>query len=147
MSAVGDVTRFGQIDAQADPEYFVHFVDEANAIPGFQELEDLAVAELHVAAGDRVALGRALASPRIGRQLPRLFREAKLADVGCTMHFLTFTPHFLRQLLEGALRSALDNGTLEVSDVHAFWEEVAVAEKDGGPFNAMPFFVVSGTKP
>src|SRR5947208_15237438 len=54
MSAVGDVTRFGQIDAQADPEYFVHFVDEANAIPGFQELEDVAVAELHAAAGDRV---------------------------------------------------------------------------------------------
>ncbi|MEW6470687.1 MAG: methyltransferase domain-containing protein [Actinomycetota bacterium] len=54
MSAVNDVTRFGRVDQQPDPEYFVRFVDEVNAIPQVEQIEAQAISELRLVSGSRI---------------------------------------------------------------------------------------------
>jgi ubiquinone/menaquinone biosynthesis C-methylase UbiE len=54
VNPVSDVSRFGSIDQQPDPDHYIEFVDRANELPGFQEIEDRAVAELRLAPGGRI---------------------------------------------------------------------------------------------
>jgi ubiquinone/menaquinone biosynthesis C-methylase UbiE len=268
MSTVNDVTRFGRIDQEPDPDYFVRFVDEVNAIRQVQEVEALAISELRLTAGGRVldlgcgtgedtrglaalvgpigsaigldaseamvetarrrsadtglsvtfqvgdataldfddatfdgvraerllihipepatvldemvrvtrrggrivvidldfdlfaldlpdvdltrrtvqAMSDTMAAGRIGRQLPRLFREAGLTDVSCNALFVPFSFGFVAHLLEGSLSGAVSAGTLRESEAETFRQSLATAEKEGGLLAGVPFFVVGGTR-
>jgi ubiquinone/menaquinone biosynthesis C-methylase UbiE len=271
MHPASDVTSFGRVDDQSDPDYFVRFVDEVNAMPAMLELDDMALAELRLAAGDRAldlgcgagddsrrlaglvgptgsvigvdasavmiaaareraeptglpvsfhvgdaaqldlptesfdgvrcerllvhvptpeaviaemvrvtrpggrvvaididfdgtlmdvpdldrhavrtavhAMTDALAAGRIGRQLTRLFREAKLADVACRTALVPFPYDFARELIGGMLLGAVSAGSLTTDDSERLLAAMDRAERDGGLSFAMPFYIVSGTKP
>ena len=54
MHPASDPARFGRVDEQPDPEFFVTFVDEANTLPFIDDVEDRAVAELRLTTGRRV---------------------------------------------------------------------------------------------
>src|SRR5437879_6388881 len=54
MHPASDVSSFGRVDEQSDPDYFVRFVDEANENPSIVQVEEVATAELRLAPGDRV---------------------------------------------------------------------------------------------
>ena len=54
MTVASDVTRFGRVDDQSDPEYFVRFVDQVNEMPQILQVEDLATEELRLWPGARV---------------------------------------------------------------------------------------------
>jgi len=49
-----DVTGFERVDEQSDPDYFIRFVDEMNAMPAIVELEEAAIPELRLRPGMRV---------------------------------------------------------------------------------------------
>src|SRR4051794_22281151 len=54
MHPASDVTSFGRVDEQSDPDYFVRFVDEANAMVDIVAVEEVATAELRLEPGMRV---------------------------------------------------------------------------------------------
>jgi ubiquinone/menaquinone biosynthesis C-methylase UbiE len=54
MHPASDLSSFGRVDEQSDPDYFVRFVDEANANPSIVQVEEVATAELRLIPGDRV---------------------------------------------------------------------------------------------
>jgi len=54
MHPASDVTSFGRVDEQSDPDYFVRFVDEVNSMDNILQVEELATAELRLSPGDRV---------------------------------------------------------------------------------------------
>jgi len=271
MHPASDVTSFGRVDEQSDPDYFVRFVDEANAMPAIQQVEEVATAELRIEPGMRlldigcgagddsrrlaglvgasgevvgvdiseamitvarqraegsglpvsfhvgdamqldlptesfdgvrcerllihvpdpqVVLGEmvrvtrpggrvvvvdmdfdnvaidlpdvdpaflrravhgvcdALANGWIGRQLPRLFREAKLEDVTYRAAVLAFPWEFVRHLVPGLLVGAVAAGSITADEADALVEAAARAEADGGLYFGVPFYIVSGTKP
>jgi|SRR5579884_1684771 len=271
MDERSDVTGFGRIDEQSDPDYFVAFVDEANAIPAVVELEEAAIPELRLASGMRVldlgcgtgedsrrlaalvapdgevvgidaseamvaaarqraegtglpvtfhvgdamrldlptesfdavrcermlvhvpdpvvvlgemvrvarrggrivvididfdgvlldladldrdfvrravhGMSDALAAGRIGRSLPRLFREAKLDDVRYRTSLLDFPYDFARNVIPGMLVGAVAAGSLTAAEADTVVEALDRAEQDGGLHCAMPFYIVSGTRP
>ena len=271
MNPASDVTSFGRVDEQSDPEYFVRFVDEANEIPAIVQLEEMAIDELHVGLGDRIldlgcgtgedtrrlaemvgpagmalgidaseamisvarrraegtglpvtfhvgdamqldlptdsfdrvrcerlmihvpdpvvvlgemarvtrpggrivvidmdfdmlaldlpdvdpgflrravhAITDALSAGQIGRQLPRLFREAKLEDVTCRGSVLAFPYHFIREVIAGCLVGVVSAGSLTAAESDALMAAMERAERDGGLYAGLPFFVVGGTKP
>lgn len=270
MHPASDVTSFGRVDDQSDPDYFVRFVDEANAITAVEELEEAAVPELRLRPGMRVldlgcgtgedsrrlaalvgpdgevvgidaseamiaaarqraegtglpvtfhlgdamrldlptesfdavrcerllvhvpdpevvlgemvrvtrrggrilaididfdgtvldlpgldrdfvrravhAMNDALSAGQIGRQLPRLFREAKLDDVACRATLLSFPYDFARHLFSGMLLGAVAAGSITAADADTVVAAMDRAEVEGGLQAVTPFFVVSGTK-
>ncbi len=265
-----DVTGFGRVDDQADPDYFVRFVDEANAMPAVVELEEAAIPQLRLRPGmcvldigcgtgedsrrlaglvgpggevigidasaamiavarqraegtglpvtfhlgdamrldlptesfdavrcerllmhvpdpvvvlgemvrvtrpggrivvididfdgaildlpdlDRDFLRRAvhgmtdaISTGQIGRQLPRLFREGKLDDVGCRTALLSLPYDFARHLIAGLLTGAVAAGSITAADADTVVAAMDRAEEEGGLHVATPFYVVSGTK-
>ena len=271
MHPASDVTSFGRVDDQSDPDYFVRFVDEANALPAVEQLEEMAIPELRLQPGMRVldlgcgtgedsrrlaglvgpagevvgvdasetmiaaarqrtegtglpvefhvgdatrldlptesfdavrcermlvhvpepaavltemarvtraggrvvvidididgtildlpgldrdflrrtvhAMSDALSAGQIGRQLPRLFREAKLADVGCHTKFLAFPYDFARHLIPGMLVGAVAGGSITAAEADTVVAAMDRAEREGGLHVAAPFYIVSGTKP
>jgi ubiquinone/menaquinone biosynthesis C-methylase UbiE len=54
MNNANDVTSFGKVDEQSDPDYFIRFVDEVNSMPAILQVEDVAIDELRLSPGDRV---------------------------------------------------------------------------------------------
>jgi ubiquinone/menaquinone biosynthesis C-methylase UbiE len=53
MHPASDVTSFGRVDDQSDPDYFIRFVDQANELPAVLQAEEVAMAELRLRPGDR----------------------------------------------------------------------------------------------
>jgi ubiquinone/menaquinone biosynthesis C-methylase UbiE len=271
MNPASDVTSFGRIDEQSDPEYFIRFVDEANAMPAVLELEEAAIPELHLEPGMRVldlgcgtgedsrrlaeivgpagevvgidaseamitvarrrsegtglpvtfhvgdamqldlptesfdgvrcerllvhvpdpvvvlgemvrvtrrggrivvididfdaaildlphvdrdflrravhGMADALAAGQIGRQLRRLFLEAKLDDVNCRTALLTFPYDFARHLIPGMLVGAVAAGSITAAEADTLAAALERAEREGGLHTAVPFYIVSATKP
>jgi ubiquinone/menaquinone biosynthesis C-methylase UbiE len=271
MHPASDVTRFGRVDEQSDPDYFVRFVDEVNAIPAVAELEEAAIPDLRLRPGMRVldlgcgtgedsrrlaslvgpagevvgidaseamitaararpdgtglpvsfhlgdamqldlptesfdavrcerllvhvpdpvlALGEmvrvtrrggrvmvidmdvdslvldlpdldrdflrrvmhgisdAVSAGQIGRQLPRLFREAKLDDVRLQMGLIAFPYDFARHLMPGLLLGAVNAGSITAAESDTVVAAMDQAEQEGGLHIAMPFYIVSGTRP
>jgi len=269
MHPASDPARFGRVDEQPDPEFFVTFVDEANTLPFIDDVEDRAVAELRLTTGRRVldigcgtgddtrrvagivapdgeavgldvseamiaaarrrtegtglpatfvvgdacaldfddgsfdavraervlmhvpdprralaemvrvtrpggrlvvidvdfdtcvfdlpdvalarrvvsAMAAAISTGHIGRQLRRRFHEAGVTEVAVDSRLVLITPEFLPHLVPGFLAGAVAAGLLSQDDADAFWEAIEVAQKEGDLFAAIPFFVVSGTKP
>src|SRR5438874_1477197 len=99
MNPASDVTNFGRVDEQSDPDYFVRFVDEAVVLGEMVRVTrpdgrvvvvdidmdglamDIPDLDPHVLRRAVHAMSDAMAGGQIGRRLPRLFREAKLEDV------------------------------------------------------------------
>jgi|GEM_PF-4566606 len=89
----------------------------------------------------------ALCAGQIGRQLRRLFREAKLDDVGCRTALPTFPYEFARHLIPGLLVGAAAAGSVAPGEADTVLAAMDRAEREGGLHLALPFYVVSGTKP
>jgi ubiquinone/menaquinone biosynthesis C-methylase UbiE len=103
---------------------------------------------------DRAVLRRAtsgmsdaMSSGRIGRQLPRLFREAKLHDVEHQGWVVPFPYDFLATAVSGSLTGAVTAGYVSTDDAEAVIAAIDRAERNGGVYGGMAFFVTSGTKP
>lgn len=84
----------------------------------------------------------------IGRQLPRLFRQAGLIDITVTPRVYIF-PKLAgyRRLTEGTLEAAVRDRHLTASEVKAWWTQLERAERDGWFFAAAPGFIVCGCVP
>jgi len=50
----GDVTRFTEVDQAPDAQFFIEFLDAANALPGVRDLKTVIVDELRLSPGARV---------------------------------------------------------------------------------------------
>lgn len=53
MQPAGDISRFGTIDQQPDPDFYVQLMDRANEIAGVLEIERRAIERLALAPGGR----------------------------------------------------------------------------------------------
>jgi ubiquinone/menaquinone biosynthesis C-methylase UbiE len=93
------------------------------------------------------ALTDALPSGRVGRALPRLFREAGLRDVTTRAHMLAVPHAIFDRIIGGTLRELANRGVLDRIEVEAwlrsFVEVHGAGEIDGTLFG----FIVSGRKP
>lgn len=84
----------------------------------------------------------------IGRQLPRLFQQAGLADITTTPHVYIFSElNSYRRLTAGALDQAVRDGHLTASDVETWWTQLEGAEREGWFFAVAPGFIVCGSVP
>lgn len=84
----------------------------------------------------------------IGRQLPRLFQQAGLADITTTPHVYIFSKlASYRRLTAGALDQAVRDGHLTATDVEAWWTQLERAEREGWFFAVAPGFIVCGSVP
>jgi ubiquinone/menaquinone biosynthesis C-methylase UbiE len=94
------------------------------------------------------AMGDSMASGYIGRQLPRLFQAAGLADVGYECGLVAFPPDLAAAVLQGSMAAALASGLLGQADADVFWKSVEIAQGkgEGEPLVAFVVFIVSGTK-
>ena len=271
MHPVSDVSSFGRVDEQSDPDYFIRFVDQANELPAVIQVEDVALAELRLRPGDRAldlgcgtghdtrrlaevvgptgtvvgidaseamitvarqraegtglpvtfhvgdamqldlppgsfdgvrcerlllhvpdpavvldemvrvtrpggrivvvdidmdllaldlpdvdrhflrravhAMADAMSTGQIGRQLPRRFREAKLGDVTYRAAVLAFPYDFVSHVVAGLLLGAVSAGSLTAAESDTLVAALERAERDGGLYAGLPFFIVSATKP
>lgn len=83
----------------------------------------------------------------IGSQLPRLAADASLIDVQVEGHGPRFTYEVLRQILNGPLAAAQQQGNLHAADIAHWWRPLDEAEARD-QFMAMMFtFIVTGTVP
>jgi ubiquinone/menaquinone biosynthesis C-methylase UbiE len=270
MRVASDVTRFGRVDEQSDPDYFVRFVDEVNQMPQILQVEDVAVEELRLWPGARVldlgcgtgedtrrlaalvapsgeavgidaseamitvarqrgessgvpvsfhvgdameldlptdsfdavrcerllihvpdpavvldemvrvtrpggriividvdfdlltidlpdldrdllrravhAMTDAMSVGQIGRQLPRRFREAKLDDVTYRAAILSLPWEFSSHMVPSSMAGAVSAGLLTEAESDAVFGAMERAERDGGLYLGLPFFIVSATK-
>ena len=96
MDPVGDVTSFGRIDDQSDPDYFIRFVDEVNSMPAILQVEDVAIDELRLSPGDRV-LDLGCGTGDDTRRLARLVAPGEVIGIDASEAMIAVA----RQRLEG----------------------------------------------
>lgn len=87
------------------------------------------------------ALADTYASGRIGRRLPRVFRDAGFHDVKVTPHVTDDLPG---EVLLGGVFAAVNADTVGEDDAERFHASVREAQADGRLFFAITGFVVSG---
>lgn len=96
----------------------------------------------------REILDAAVPHSWIGRQLPRLFRQAGLVEVAVVPHVLMLPSlESYRRLVEGTLERAVCTGRLTADDLVRWWSSLKRAERDGGLVVANLGFIVSGCRP
>jgi SAM-dependent methyltransferase len=83
----------------------------------------------------------------IGRGLPRLFREAGLADVEVWTSVVLIDRHVTRLLLEGVVARLERAGRLTPVDAGQWWASVEQADAAGTFTAGKTVFVVAGTRP
>ena len=88
-----------------------------------------------------------LRSGRIGRRLPALFAEARLADISVAAHTILMLPDFFRQLFGPTLQRTLEAGALAAAEIASWWEPLDSAARAGRFFTALTGFIVAGAKP
>lgn len=81
----------------------------------------------------------------IGRRLPRLFREAGMADVSVSLQTITVTYDFLQLLLGGHVARAVSTGVLAEHEADLWWTNLAQANDEGTFLYGFTAFIVSGT--
>jgi hypothetical protein len=89
----------------------------------------------------------AMSTGQIGRRLPRLFREAKLQDVTYRAALIAFPHSFISHVVAGSLLGAVAAGSVTEAESELVLAAAERAERDGGLYAGMPFYIVSGTKP
>ena len=87
----------------------------------------------------------AMNTGQIGRQLPRRFREAKLEDVTYRAAVIAFPYDFVRHMVAGSLVGAVSIGATTEAEGEVVLAGMERAERDGGLYLGMPFYIVSGT--
>jgi ubiquinone/menaquinone biosynthesis C-methylase UbiE/drug/metabolite transporter (DMT)-like permease len=95
----------------------------------------------------REVLDAAVTNCWIGRQLPRLFRQAGLEHVTVIPHVVTIPSlAAYRRLVDGTLEAAARSGVLSPGDL-ARWDGLAGYEREGGVLVVNLGFVVRGRRP
>ena len=87
------------------------------------------------------ALAGTYVSGRIGRRLPRVFREAGFADIEVTPHVIDDLP---AEVLFGGVLAGVNAETVGEEDAQRFHAGLREAHADGRLFFAITGFVVSG---
>jgi hypothetical protein len=86
----------------------------------------------------------------MGRQLPRLFREAGLTEIAVSAHTaITTDPRWGLWGLDfrGAAALAAARGAITAAEAASWLEQLRDAERAGYNFGALTTFVVGGRKP
>jgi ubiquinone/menaquinone biosynthesis C-methylase UbiE len=83
----------------------------------------------------------------IGRQLPRLFREAGLRDVSTHPVTVPFDFTVAGRILAPHLQALEADGLIDAASIRRWRDDLESAENSGTFFLAMTFFVVGGSKP
>jgi SAM-dependent methyltransferase len=81
----------------------------------------------------------------IGSQLPRLMADADLVDVQVDGYALRAPYQVMRQILNGPLTSAEQQGDLDQADITQWWLPLDEAETRGQFLATMLTFIVTGT--
>jgi ubiquinone/menaquinone biosynthesis C-methylase UbiE len=93
----------------------------------------------------REILDAAVPQSWIGRQLPRLFRQASLTEIMISPHVVIFPSLAVyRRLVAGTLDAAVARGQIAAADVAAWWADLVRADRDHRFFAANLGFVVCG---
>jgi hypothetical protein len=85
----------------------------------------------------------------IGRQLPRLLRDAGLDGVAAAAQFIESDYPFVERMLHSTSKQALDSGQLPgltLSGLSGWWSDLGAADRAGRFFGGATAFVASGTK-
>lgn len=83
----------------------------------------------------------------MGRQLPRLFREAGLRDIAITGSVLPSDFAFFKMVFDGILQHALATGAISAEELARFWSYLEQAEREQRFFGGIGGFIVGGQKP
>ena len=110
-------------------------------------MSDPFLGEIRIVSYNFAPKGWAMCNGQIGRQLPRLFREAKLEEVTYRAAVIAMPYSFTSHLIAGSLVGAVSIGAVTDAEADAVLAAMARAEHDGGLYTGIPFFIVSGTKP
>jgi ubiquinone/menaquinone biosynthesis C-methylase UbiE len=85
----------------------------------------------------------------IGRQLPRLLKDASLDGVAAAAQFIESDYPFVERMLHSTSKQALDSGQLPgltPSGLSSWWSDLGAADRAGRFFGGATAFVASGTK-
>jgi ubiquinone/menaquinone biosynthesis C-methylase UbiE len=82
-----------------------------------------------------------------GRQLPRLFRQAGLADVSVDPVVVLGPLEMIRALLSPAVTRLRDQGVLTVGQANGWWGALSRQADEGHFLGGATAFVVTGTRP
>lgn len=83
----------------------------------------------------------------MGRQLPRLFREAGLRNIVITGSVLPSDFAFFKMVFDGVLQHALATGAISAEELARFWSHLEQAEREQCFFGGVGGFLVGGQKP
>ena len=83
----------------------------------------------------------------IGRQMPRLFRQAGLADITVDGRMMQIDYAFFQLAFQGILQSAHEAGAISKEELNRFWDALAHAEQEQHFFAGSVGFIVSGRQP
>ena len=96
----------------------------------------------------REILDAAVPNPWIGRQLPRLFRQAGLTEITVVPQVVVLPSlDSYRRLVQGSLDAAVQSGDLAEEDLARWWSDLARTERDDAILVANLGFVVGGCRP
>jgi ubiquinone/menaquinone biosynthesis C-methylase UbiE len=105
------------------------------------EISDCALARKIIhAACDQISQGW------MGRQLPRLFKQANLHDIKVTSRLMLTDYAFFCTLFGGLLKGAQAAGTISSEELTRFWNELEQAEQEQLFFAGVGGVIVSGRK-
>ncbi len=83
----------------------------------------------------------------IGRELPALFKEAGLRNIGTVAHTILTTYTFFTKVYDGIIKSALQKGVITEDEYAKMWSYLEKRNQEGDFLAAIPGFIVYGQKP
>jgi ubiquinone/menaquinone biosynthesis C-methylase UbiE len=83
----------------------------------------------------------------IGRQMPRLFKQAGLSDIHTEGYIMPLNYAFFQTAFSGMLQRAQAVGAISAEELACFWDALEQAEQEQLFFAGAGGFVVSGRKP
>jgi SAM-dependent methyltransferase len=84
---------------------------------------------------------------RVGRTVPRRFREQGLSEINFSVRGLVFTLPLMEIVFGGVLLTARQRGDFTHDELSAWWDALRAADKAGSLSAGMSAFIVAGTKP
>ena len=132
-SALGELTRVtrpGGMVAVMEPDWDTLVIDADN----------LAMSRAFTVYNSTVVVPHGY----IGRQLPRMFRDAGLVDVGCTATVLLPPYSALREFIESNTRNAVAAGFVVEKEATAWLRDLETRDAGGRFFAAFSYFRVVG---